>query len=235
MIKKEYRKKISFIILAVILAIIIGMPRSLATVIRPSDITGNTSVGEIDGLEFKDDLINMLSTIGAFLAVGILIVIGIKYMAGSLEERASYKKSMVPYLIGCALIFNASIIAPQMIEIFKNAKSVEDVGNVAVGVVQVIGTFVAVGTLMILGIKYMLGSTEEKASYKKSMLPYLIGAILVFGSVNLTAAIVNTLDMDAETSRKPLPGTGNNCPYCKEVLTENEITKGRCSDCGKAI
>lgn len=231
MLKKQNRKKINFIILAILLIMTIGMPKSLATVIRPSDITGNSSAGEIDGLEFKDDLINMLSTIGAFLAVGILIVIGIKYMAGSLEERASYKKSMVPYLIGCVLIFNASIIAPQMIEIFKNAKSVEDVGNVAVSVIQVIGTFVAVGTLMILGIKYMLGSTEEKASYKKSMLPYLIGAILVFGSVNLTAAIVNNVSME----RKPLAGTGNNCPYCEAVLTESEVTRGRCSDCGKAI
>ena len=31
-----------------------------------------------------------------------------------------------------------------------------------------------------MGIKYMLGSVEEKADYKKDMIPYLIGAVLLF-------------------------------------------------------
>lgn len=44
-----------------------------------------------------------------------------------------------------------------------------------------IGMAVSVITLMALGIKYMVGSVEERAEYKKSMIPYLIGAFLVFG------------------------------------------------------
>ena len=49
---------------------------------------------------------------------------------------------------------------------------------------------------MILGIKYMLGSVEEKASYKKSMMPYLIGSVLIFGAVNVTATIYSTVALD---------------------------------------
>lgn len=49
---------------------------------------------------------------------------------------------------------------------------------------------------MILGIKYMMGSIEERASYKKSMLPYFIGAILLFGAVNITAVLYDTLQID---------------------------------------
>ena len=47
--------------------------------------------------------------------------------------------------------------------------------------------------LLILGIKYMLGSASEKAEYKKSMLPYIIGAFLLFSAsiiVNIIASIV---------------------------------------------
>lgn len=49
---------------------------------------------------------------------------------------------------------------------------------------------------MLLGIKYMLGSTDEKASYKKSMLPYLIGSIMLFGAVNITGLLYDIIGME---------------------------------------
>jgi len=42
---------------------------------------------------------------------------------------------------------------------------------------------------MVLGIKYMIGSADQKAEYRKSMLPYLIGAILIFASTSLADII----------------------------------------------
>ena len=61
--------------------------------------------------------------------------------------------------------------------------------NTVLGVIQVAGTLFAVGTLMVLGIKYMMGSIEEKAQYKKSMLPYVIGAVFVFSAVNIATVV----------------------------------------------
>ncbi|MBO5479182.1 MAG: hypothetical protein J6A04_05755 [Clostridia bacterium] len=57
--------------------------------------------------------------------------------------------------------------------------------NVVLGVIRAIGSFVAVITLMTLGIRYMLASTSDKALYKETMIPYLIGAIMVFTIPNL--------------------------------------------------
>lgn len=61
--------------------------------------------------------------------------------------------------------------------------------NKVLGQIQVIGSIVSVITLAIMGIKYMVGSVEEKAEYKKTMLPYVIGAILVFATSNLLVVI----------------------------------------------
>jgi len=47
-------------------------------------------------------------------------------------------------------------------------------------VVRMIGIITSVATLSIIGIKFMLGSVEEKANYKKILLPWGIGAIMVF-------------------------------------------------------
>ena len=55
-----------------------------------------------------------LRIVGTTLSVIILIVIGIKYMLGSAEEKADYKKSLIPYLLGTFFIF-ATTALPQLI------------------------------------------------------------------------------------------------------------------------
>lgn len=72
-----------------------------------------------------------------------------------------------------------------------NAGTFWNVGNNVLGVIQIVGTIIAVGVLMVLGIKYMMGSAEEKAEYKKTMLPYIIGAVILFAAVNLAKAVVS--------------------------------------------
>ena len=37
----------------------------------------------------------------------------------------------------------------------------------------------------------MMGSASEKAEYKKTMIPYLVGAILIFGASAITKVVVS--------------------------------------------
>ena len=62
---------------------------------------------------------------------------------------------------------------------------VKDLGGDILGIIQIAGTIIAVGVLMVLGVKYMMGSAEEKASYKKTMIPYIVGAVLIFAASNI--------------------------------------------------
>ena len=70
------------------------------------DYSDTGSVGTIGG-----KIVNILSIIGVVVAVIVLLVLGIKYMMGSASEKAEYKKTMIPYLVGAILIFAASVIA----------------------------------------------------------------------------------------------------------------------------
>lgn len=74
----------------------------------------------------------------------------------------------------------------------SNADRVMNIGNTIIGIIQFVGTFTSVIVLIILGLKYMAGSLEERADYKKTMVPYLIGAVLVFGITNILG-IVNSV------------------------------------------
>lgn len=49
------------------------------------------------------------------------------------------------------------------------------------GIISNIGIIMSVLMPAILGIKYMLGSVEDKSEYKKDMIPYLVGSVLLFG------------------------------------------------------
>lgn len=69
------------------------------------------------------------------------------------------------------------------------ANKVKDLGGDIVGIIQIVGTIASVAAIMILGIKYMMGSAEERAEYKKTMLPYFIGAVLIFGASNLAQIV----------------------------------------------
>lgn len=113
-------KKLSKI-LAIILLVAIAMTIGMGTIANASstdqvdklfgpgtaDTTGISSVGT--------NIVSIITTIGIIVAVIVLLILGIKYMMGSASEKAEYKKTMIPYLVGAVLIFGASAIAKAVI------------------------------------------------------------------------------------------------------------------------
>lgn len=71
----------------------------------------------------------------------------------------------------------------------QGTDKITDIGKTIVGIFQIIGIVVAVVVLLVLGIKYMMGSAQEKAEYKKTMIPYLIGALLIFGATTIVNVV----------------------------------------------
>lgn len=63
------------------------------------------------------------------------------------------------------------------------------------GTINAFGIVVSIISLILIGIKYMLGSVEEKAEYKKTMIPYIIGAVLL-GSCTTIANLLYSISTD---------------------------------------
>ncbi len=61
--------------------------------------------------------------------------------------------------------------------------------NTVIGLLQVAGTGISIIVVSLLGIKYLMASPSEKADTKKSILPIIIGCVLLFGAVNLMSAV----------------------------------------------
>lgn len=71
---------------------------------------------------------------------------------------------------------------------------VTKIAGTIISALSVIGIVIAVITLMIIGLKYMLGSVEEKAEYKKTMIPYLIGTIMVVAITQFLNIIIKIVE-----------------------------------------
>ena len=71
---------------------------------------------------------------------------------------------------------------------------ITNLGGRIVGFIRIIGSIIAVGILVVLGIKYMTASPEGKADYKSSMIPYIVGAVLVFAASWIASAIYGAVN-----------------------------------------
>ena len=64
-------------------------------------------------------IIGILQWVGIVAGVAIIAVFGIKYMMGSLEEKAEYKKTLIPFVVGAAVLMLAPQIAKLIFSIVE--------------------------------------------------------------------------------------------------------------------
>lgn len=94
------------------------------------------------------------------------------------------------------LIIDNYVYAITPNDINPNYNNTNDLKTTGIGILQlfgIIGSAISIIAIIALGIKYMLGSLEEKAQYKKTLLPYFIGAIFVFGATTVASIVPNMI------------------------------------------
>ena len=110
---KKGTKMIFSTIMIIMMVILTVAPVFDATAgaVDPKNLTGSNSTNTTTMQNIGNQIITVVSVAGSIVSVIVLIVLGIKYMMGSAEEKAEYKKTLMPYIIGAALVFAASAIA----------------------------------------------------------------------------------------------------------------------------
>ena len=96
-------------------------------------------------------------------------------------------------MILSSFVFQVHALGLGDLDKYKNQdgdnSSVIKIGNTVVWIVRTVGSAISILMLSILGIKYLMGSVAEKAEYKQTMWPYLVGALLIFAGANITNII----------------------------------------------
>ena len=111
-------KKVMKVITIAITALCIIMITTMSFAkVTTSDITGNAAINDNQLKTAGNQIATIIRTVGIILSVIILMILGIKYMMGSAEEKAEYKKTMIPYIVGAVILFGASALAGVVVQL----------------------------------------------------------------------------------------------------------------------
>ena len=114
-------KKLLKVLTILLMVVMVACISVSSFALEPGDMAGNTSAqGTTEIQNVGNSVIGILQVVGIVLSVIVLIILGIKYMMGSAEEKAEYKKTMMPYVIGAGLVFAASAIAGMLYSFLTN-------------------------------------------------------------------------------------------------------------------
>ena len=87
-----------------------------------SSMSGSNQSGGIDASNNKlvkgvNVIYTLIRAVGAGIALLMVIVLGIKYMMASVEEKAEIKKQAVPILVGSGFVFATSQLLSVVLKI----------------------------------------------------------------------------------------------------------------------
>ena len=108
---KKYQKISKIITVLMIVMMLATIATNVLAATDPSTFNGEGKANTDKISTGINNIIKVISYVGSGIAVIVLIVLGIKYMMGSAEEKAEYKKTLLPYILGAVLVFAASSIA----------------------------------------------------------------------------------------------------------------------------
>ena len=113
---KNIDNKIKKIVILAIIFMAIFVPISNAFTIDDIITQGDQFIKDGEGNQLLDEqqlktnvdqIYDILLTIGVALSVLVGAILGIKYIVGSVEEQAKIKETLIPYIIGCVVVFGA--------------------------------------------------------------------------------------------------------------------------------
>lgn len=103
-------KKALFVILLVVFVLAIFNTASFA-IVNPGDYEPTFNEGEAQSIIHKGiPVLKVLRTIAAVVSIGALVVMGIKYMLGSVEQKSKYKETLLPYALGIVMVVSLTTI-----------------------------------------------------------------------------------------------------------------------------
>lgn len=113
-------KKVTITLIMTILLCMLFFPHNIVQATSLSNIFGGAdnfvnqgktdadNTLDMEALNNASDLVyNTLLILGTCIAVIIAVVLGIQFITGSVEQKVKVKESLIPFVIGCVVIFGA--------------------------------------------------------------------------------------------------------------------------------
>lgn len=162
------------------------------------------------------DIGKIVEIIGTAVIAIATVVLGVKYVLGSVADKADVKESMITLLFACLFFFGWSSLRGIFIKnigydsngavtgisgatqlfIFanNNGGTLENAFASIFSVVIIIAKIIAVLVTIYMGVKYIFSGSEGKAKLKEKGIMYIIGILLIFTTLNILSFISDAIN-----------------------------------------
>lgn len=155
---------------------------------------GNTNVGSIIG--FLDPIVDIVKFVGNLVFVLVTVILGIKYIWGGVESKASVKDSLITLVVAALVFYGwdtiSVLINPSN---FIVSNSYQNTALTIYSTILYICNFLAVGGIVYIGVRYMMAGAEGRASLKAKGVPVMLGIVMVFATITFLNFIVSTMEV----------------------------------------
>ena len=155
---------------------------------------GNTTVEKI--VVFLDPIVNLVRVVGNMIFVAVTVILGVKYIWGGVESKASVKDSLVTLVVAALVFYGWNTLSA----LLMNGNNLSFIGGTAettartiYSYVIYIANFLAVGGLVYIGARYMMAGAEGRAQLKTKGVPVVLGIIMVYATITFLNLIVGLI------------------------------------------
>ncbi len=174
---------------------------------------GNTNTFLDDSV--LSDIASLVEVAGTAVIAIATVVIGVKYILGSVTEKVEAKENLITLLVACIFFFGWSNIRGLLIKNvdFTNSGTVSSLGGNSTlfilentgnsvdsafksvfGIVLTVAQIIAILCTAYMGVKYVLSGGEGKAKLKEKSMMYIIGIIMIFTALNFIKFVSSAIN-----------------------------------------
>ena len=208
----KHKKSLIKVISLVILTLVILLKANSAYAVEWWDKATNWYSGQNQAAvgisnSMLSGIAETIDIIGTGVIVIATVVIGIKYIFGTVQGKVEAKESLVTLLVACFFFFGWTSIRGLLIS--GNATGENMTGNTGLVFLQggdlsgafaqvfnflsLIGKFVTIFAIAYMGVKYIFAGANAKAQIKEKSPALIIGVILIFSATNVVSFIAKVI------------------------------------------
>ena len=157
---------------------------------------GATSDVASTAMDTLEPLVNLIKVVGNMIFVAVTILLGVKYIWGGVDSKASVKDSLTTLVVAALVFYGWNTISA----LFMNGNrlsfitgSAETTAKTIYSTVLYIANFLAVGGLIYIGVRYMMAGAEGRSQLKARGVPIVLGIIMVYATITFLNFIVGII------------------------------------------
>lgn len=152
---------------------------------------GSTAGSSIISVDALSNLENILLVVGNMIFFVVTVVLGVKYIWGSVDSKASVKESLITLIIAAIFFYGYSTIKTLFVGSSLVKSDFNSSAKVIYNIVMYICNYLAIGGIIYVGIRYMMTGAAGKAELKTKSVPIILGIIMVYATLTFLTFIVN--------------------------------------------